>query len=349
MTAGLAADLHPAHDRARAAAGSRALLGRCLDLCIRSTGRLRFRSFDPRDAICISGMARGGTTWLAEVLASDPCHLLIFEPLQLHSGPEPLHHGFNRLNYHREGDDWSRQITFLENTLHGYALNRRTLRPWWSVFTPHRYTRLLVKFVNANMLLPLLHRSLGAQWVMLIRHPCAVVSSQIRWGAKDDKRSLFIPPGLFEDFPLLEHVFDRLDGLEDVLAFKWAMQQVPALSYPKPYPWLVGFYEWIYHDRFTQLTRLCNFFGIDGERISFAQSYKPSSVTMSDSSILSGEDHLRAWKRRLHKSAITRILDVVHACGIDVYSDSEMPVRSIAAELEINSGAPQSAGVGVRQ
>ncbi len=76
---------------------------------------------------------------------------------------------------------------------------------------------------------------------MLIRHPCAVVSSQLRWGANVDKRQFFVPPGLLDDFPHLERVFDRLKSREEVLAFEWAIQQVPALSYAQPYPWLIVF------------------------------------------------------------------------------------------------------------
>jgi hypothetical protein len=349
VTAAMDAVLHPSHHMARFAAESRGVLGRRLDTLIRSTGRLRFRNFHPRDAICISGIARGGTTWLAEVLASDPRHLLIFEPLQPYSGREPFEHGFNYLNYHRKGDDWSRQRAFLERTLRGHMLNRRTLRPWWLLFSPRIYTRVVVKFVHANMLLPQLHGWFGARCVMLVRHPCAVVSSQLRWGAKVNKRNFFVPPGLFDDFPHLESVFDRIGRKEEMLAFEWAIQQLPALSYSKPYPWLIILYELVYADRANQLGRLRRFFNIKADRISIRQSYEPSEVTVPDSNILSGKDQLRGWKQRLDKDAITRILDVVHACGIDIYSDSEMPVRSIAAELEINSGSLQSPGVGARQ
>ena len=81
----------------------------------------------------------GGTTWLAEMLGSNPRHLLIFEPLQPYSGREPFDHGFNWLNYCRHGDDWSVQRGFLDLTLGGRMLNRRTLRPWWLVFSPYRY------------------------------------------------------------------------------------------------------------------------------------------------------------------------------------------------------------------
>ena len=98
MRADLAATLQPAQDRTRVTAVARALLGGGLDYCIRATGTIRFRDLEPRDAICVSGIARGGTTWLAEMLASDPRHLLIFEPLQPYSGREPLDRKSTRLN-----------------------------------------------------------------------------------------------------------------------------------------------------------------------------------------------------------------------------------------------------------
>ena len=343
LTATMAATLQPAHYPARFAAEGRALLGRAVDRCIRSTGRVRFHDFDPHDAICVSGIARGGTTWLAEMLASDQRHLLVFEPLQPYSGREPFAHGFNWLNYHRRGDDWSRQQSFLKETLRGHMLNRRTLRPWRSIFSPHKYARLVVKFVHANMLLPSLYDSFGIKCAMLIRHPCAVVASQLRWGAKVNKRTFFVPPGLFDDFPHLETVFNRIEGKEDVLAFEWAIQQLPALAYAKPYPWLIVFYELIYRDRASQLARLCDFFEIDPATIPIAQSYRPSRVTMADSSTYLGRNQLGSWKQRLDKTTITRILDVVQACGIDLYSDSELPVRPRASELEINSGIPRVA------
>ena len=337
MTATTADARQPAHHRARFAAEGRALLGRGLDRCIRATGRVRFRDFEPQDAICISGIARGGTTWLAEMLASDPRHLMIFEPLQPYSGREPFDHGFSWLNYCRRGDDWSHQKKFLELTLRGHMLNRRTLRPWWSLFLSLRYNRLVVKFVHANMLLPQLHEWFNARCVMLIRHPCAVVSSQLRWGAKVKKRHFFVPAGLFAEFTHLEHVFDRIERQEEVLAFEWAIQQLPALSYPRPYPWLITFYELLYNDRIGQLVRLYGFFDIDEKAIDLRRSYQPSRVARSGSNV-SSESQLGAWKQKLDSDVVTRILDVVHGCGIDLYSDSELPIRSRAAELESNSG-----------
>ena len=328
-------DLHPL---ARLKALGRAPLGRGLDVCIRSTGRLLFRNHRADDAICVSGIARGGTTWLAETLAAHPQHLLVFEPLQPYSGREPFDHGFNWLNYRPRTDDWSRQEAFLERTLRGRMLNRRTVRPWWLLFSRQRYTRLVVKFVHANMLLPALHELWDARCAMLIRHPCAVVSSQLRWGAKVSKRSFFVPPGLFDEFHHLEPVFAHLGRAEEVLAFEWAIQQLPALSYLKPYPWLVVFYEHIYRDRTNQFERLCRFFDLDVAQISVQQSYQPSRVTMSDSSILSGKDQLNSWQRKLDKSTTARILDVVHACGIDLYSDFELPNHARATELESSSG-----------
>jgi hypothetical protein len=338
----------PSHIR-RFVAASRSRLGRGLDRCIRTAGRLRFGDFDPRDAICVSGIARGGTTWLAELLASDPRHLLIFEPLAAYSGREPFDHGFNWLNYRREGDDWSRQQAFLDATLRGHMLNRRTLRPWRSAFAPQTYTRLVVKFINANMLLPFLHRAFDARCVMLIRHPCAVVSSQLRWGAKVTKRSFFIPPGLFDDYPHLERIFSRIEGKAEVLAFEWAIQQLPALTHARPYPWLIVFYEYLYRDRTSQLARLCDFFDLDPATIAVARSYRPSRVTMPDSPIVSGQSQLDSWRRKLDGSTIGRILDVVHACGVEVYGDSELPVEAAAAELARDSGSAPSGAVRERR
>ena len=187
------------------------------------------------------------------------------------------------------------------------------------------------------MLLPQLHEWFNARCVMLIRHPCAVVSSQLRWGSKVKKQNLFVPAGLFAEFRHLEHIFDRVESQEEVLAFEWAIQQLPALSYPRPYPWLITFYEFLYNDRTSQLARLCAFFDIDEMAIDLRRSYQPSRVTRSGLDLLSG-NQLGAWKQKLDSNVVTRILDVVYGCGIDLYSDSELPIRSRAAELESNPG-----------
>ena len=111
-------------------------------------GRLfRDDSGDPSRAVLIAGTARSGTTWLADIIASQVSSRMMFEPF--HSGEVRSFGGFPRFPYRRP--------TVPDALLTGYAravLDGTIRDPWLDrhierLFPTHR----LIKEIRGNLFL----------------------------------------------------------------------------------------------------------------------------------------------------------------------------------------------------
>ena len=146
-------------------------------------GRLRPLPYDIRQTIVIAGSPRSGTTWLAELLNTIPRSAILWEPLFLDADPQLPKIGFGWRTYVPPDRDRPEMEAYLRRVLTGRVLNPWTLQRT-SLRDVYRVKRWIVKFVRANMLLPWLTlRFPTRRPLLLVRHPCAVVASQIRNGA----------------------------------------------------------------------------------------------------------------------------------------------------------------------
>jgi hypothetical protein len=200
-------------------------------------------------------------------------------------------------------------------------------------FHPLKLLRIrsyVIKFVTANMMLPWLCDEFDVQAVFMVRHPCAVVSSQMVHGAwAEIDKSFCKHDRLFEDYPHLQPVFERLDGQEEILAFNWAIQNLVPLKAPAPRPWVETTYERLVETGREEVDRIYAELGWD-ETPPQAYAYlrTPSATTVSESNVAKGNDPLVGWRKRLTTKQIDRILSVTHDVGLDVYTDDLRPVSS---------------------
>src|SRR5207248_8638707 len=163
------------------------------------------RSGSHLDTIFLAGQGRSGTTWISEVVNHRGELRFIDEPF--HPGRLAITRGFRPRQYIRPDDD---DPAYLDPAR---AIVTGRVRSLWT----DRYNRRpfpvrrLVKEVRGNLLLPWLHaRFPGMPMVLLLRHPCAVVTSQFRL-AEDwhvDLRRFLRQDALMQDH--LEPVRDPL-------------------------------------------------------------------------------------------------------------------------------------------
>jgi len=138
--------------------------------------------------VLISGTPRGGTTWLMEILETLPEYKSIFEPL--HNGWFPESSKFTLPSdniplrpYHPTESVYPELEHYLGRVLKGDVVS---LVPHYTLTLNDVYRRLfakkiLVKFVRANRLLPWITRNFNVKKIyLIIRHPCATISSQIQ-------------------------------------------------------------------------------------------------------------------------------------------------------------------------
>ncbi|MCS4122723.1 hypothetical protein [Salinibacter ruber] len=215
---------------------------------------------DTEEAIVISGTARGGTTWLGEIIGTLPgCKFL----------GEPLNYGMDRPVYeiarpphgppfqHPTGDAPKLRAYFRQ------ALEGRVPGGWHlgTDSSAHRLfrhlarRRVVMKLVQGNRLLHWLAHTFEVRGiVMLVRHPCAVVASMQRYGnwayatLTPDAPSFSHIEKALPDV-LVNDIRSRLPNLptskEEMLALRWALDYyIPFFVHRDAgHPWILVPYE----------------------------------------------------------------------------------------------------------
>ncbi len=281
------------------------------------------RNCDPSKAIVVASTPRSGSTWLAEILSTLPGSLLLFEPLHLRYVPEAKEAGFSWRTYVPREAEWPQGKEFLTRVFEGRILN------WWTtqqmfLHSAIRARFLIVKFVRACALLPWICANFPLRApILLIRHPCAVVASQMRSDSWRNPLRPEMPPYL-ASHPKLVNVLEGLRTREEFLAARWALDYLPAMSTCAPRPWqLVSYEELVLRPKET----IDQVFGTWGDRIPnglWNRVTRPSSMTFK-----SGIAGLRGWQQQLTPMQVGVILDTVSSFGITFYGDGPQPHYSL--------------------
>lgn len=304
---------------------------------VKTWGRSNSKRYNINNTIVIASSPRSGSTWLTEIIGSLPGYPIINEPLYREKNPECTKYGFTTsAPYVSAYEDDPIKQGYLHQIFTGANLSTNLAS--LEHFHPAQYLGFrgfLVKFCHANMLLYWALRQFPLRAVFTIRHPCAVVSSQLRhpgWNYahksnRDWPNTLekIVPSNLAIDYPHLVEIYRRVKTKEEGLAFIWAMQNYIPLSQPKPHPWCLTVYERLVVEGQREVERLFQFLGEPVPREAYKRLKIPSTTTKADSNIMNGMNQLSGWKDKLTPHQIDTILNVVHQVGIDFYSDALEP------------------------
>jgi len=282
--------------------------------------------FDTKNAIVISGMPRGGSTWLAELLATDSKSAIIWEPLHLDFFPQFKKLHFKWRQYINDGDtDLSKKKIF-EEVLTGKALTLGILQRT-SIKQLLSAEFLLIKFCRANRLLPwLTHNFEFKKTIHLLRHPCAVVASQLRFGAWNDVEAFFTDEELAPD-GFIENYYDiikSINNIEEKLTAIWCLDNIIPLTQNTRQKWVSVTYENMLLHPEKSFERM----GLEFTEAIKNKFYKPSTTTKSGSPINQKEDSLKQlsyWKNSLSESQINVILGTLKKFKIEVYNKEIYP------------------------
>ncbi len=276
--------------------------------------------------IIISGSPRGGTTWIAESIARMyGSARVLWEPLQDGNfEKQPLR--LSKRPYIDESSADTRIDAFFERLLHGTMVNRHTLRlnkqpgHRWSLF---RNQRLVIKFVRGNGVVGYLQRRFDLpKPLVIVRHPCAVVSSQLHMGQWEDHP--YVADQLYEAFPRIRDVVDRSASLHERLAVTWAADVLNARLAGDDVQ--IIHYEDVVVNRLEALRPILREWGWD-ELHEEMERYldRPSSSHKAWTQLQSTEAKLGRWKKDLNEDMITDILNVVHRMGVEEYGTNALP------------------------
>ncbi len=289
-------------------------------------GAWRAKSYDLENTIAVACTGRGGSSWLAQMLGTLPGYHILWEQLHWRTNPESTSYGFGYPVYIPSGAEAPTQQRYLEHVLRGRKLSAginssRYFQPL-SLLLHRGY---VVKFVNANMLLPWMTETFPVRAVFMIRHPCAVVSSQLVHGAWDGlPKEHCYHEELFERHPHLSSIYERIDAIEERLAFNWAVQNFVPLSSSST-RWITTSYERLVTDELEEVKRLFEGLGESVPRETEKMFHRPSATTVESSNVAQDRNPLTGWTERLRPAQIDTILSVVQDVGIEAYSNALEP------------------------
>jgi hypothetical protein len=284
-------------------------------------------NYDLKNSIFIAGTGRSGTTWLAELIASQINSRLIFEPF--HFERVIGNSRYHLFQYMRSDDVDDELYEYSYHVISGRLRNKWV--DWHNKQLISKYR--IIKEVRANLFLKWLYNKFPATpFFFVIRHPCAVVLSRTEMNWATD---LDIEPFLHQPLLLEDHLADKLDMIRlaqtdvEKHAVIWCVTNAIPLRQFKPNEVTPIFYEklCLYPD--DELAKVINLLRLDQHRFDYTSLYKPSITSSDFSAVVTREDRVMRWKDHLSVKEIDAILNIVQAFGLDhIYSDSPMPIVS---------------------
>ena len=295
------------------------------------------RNTDPSHSIIIAGTARSGTTWLADLIASQMPARIMFEPF--HSELVPGFREFNYFRYMRPGLENQALLAFVRRVLTGQIRNSwidrqvETLRPQWRV----------IKEIRACLFLRWMHdRFPEVPMVFIIRHPCAVVASRIRlnWNPNNDIEPFLVQQHLLDDF-LGDHLpaIRKASTDAEKHAIIWCVSNLVPLWQFRDAPLHVMFYENLCQHPEAEIPNLFRAIGRPYTDTVFKYARRPSTTTRMQSAVVKGIDPTASWRRELSGDAIKRVLGIVKEFGLaHLYGDADLPQQKTANFREMTHG-----------
>jgi hypothetical protein len=276
--------------------------------------------FDEDSVLLLTSSPRSGSTWLGNALGLVPNSCVLFEPLHLTHVPEANAAGFSWRTFVHPENNWPEGEKYLRRVFEGRVINGWTSREM-SLREAYGATTMIIKFVRSNRLLPWICRTFKVRSpILLIRHPCAVIASQLK---SSDWRTAGRPDvtPYLADCPFFQSVLSKTEGVEENLAAGWALDQLPALMQQPPHPWTIITYEELVLRPKSALTRIFNAWELDVDMdAAVARLRKPSSVVYK-----SGISGIDGWKKQLNDKQVSRILSTIRNFGLGFYTHNVEP------------------------
>jgi len=293
---------------------------------------------DIQDTIVVSGSPRSGTTWVLELLRTIPGYKAMNEPLMYEEARRD--HGFSWRTYLDPDAEAERQHEYLRTILRGQL----GISPAWffeaetrpAQFVEHgTHNSLVVKFCRLNRMLHWFSRQFDVRGtILLIRHPCAVIASQLRHEGWDpdrlvndlDSRDAF---GAMPDQVYEQHadIFELVTTRFEIMTAVWCLDYYfPLLGDEDSTPsWILLPYERLVTRGRNELRRVTEALGIEMTSEMKGQFDEPST-SVRDQLHQDAERQLSKWRRCLSDDQIESVLRIVNQLGLSqFYSEALEP------------------------
>ena len=278
----------------------------------------------------VAGTARSGTTWLAELIASQlPCRIM-FEPFNPRKVRE--FHQFHYFQYMRPTDRDNELRSFCQSVFSGDIRNGWIDREISLLRPQYR----LIKEVRANLFLKWIDTEFPeVPLLFIVRHPCAVVASRMKlgWATDTDIQPFLAQRKLVQDH-LTDHrnLISQVRTPEEKHALIWCISNLVPLRQFRAGELTIVFYENLCLQPEVEIRRIFQTLGHEYRDSVYDAMLAPSRTTVDRSAVVSGAHRPGGWRQALPSRQIGRILAVVEAFGLDhLYGDSALPLAQAKA------------------
>jgi hypothetical protein len=285
----------------------------------------RDRNRELRANMIVAGTARSGTTWLAEIIASQLNGRLVHEPF--HPILVPDFRQFHYFQYMRP-EEQDEALTLFCQRLFGGTMRNRWMDRYVDKLRP---TVRVVKAIRANLFLKWLHRKFpDAPQLLIIRHPCAVAASRMKlgWATDDDIASFLAQPKLIED-----HLADKMAIIKSATtdaqkhAIIWCVHHLVPFRQFEEDELPIVYYEDLCLQPEVEIPRVFAALGQSYDESVFARLPRPSLTSTGGSAVIAEGDRVSGWRKSLSARQISEILGVVEAFGLaHLYGDGDIPL-----------------------
>jgi hypothetical protein len=294
------------------------------------------------DTVVISGPPRSGTTWLAELLRELPKdYKLISEPLRLSTSVPARNAGLSWRTHIEPTGQRSEVKEYLEDVLHGRvglgpAWHFRSERPSQKLLEHVTCQKLIVKFCRANRMLHWIGREFEVRGtVMIIRHPCATISSMLRMGRswqpdyspKRPHSTHFPDPIPTKIKNQYRHLLEGRSLWVEHLAIRWCLDYYfPFYEHSSGnYPWILTAYERLLTKGEEELERIVDALGGSVTEAMRSRLGIPADHASQSLDTTATHKQLAKWRQRLSTEQIDAILRIVDAFDMGFYTDALHP------------------------
>ena len=288
--------------------------------------------------VFVAGMARSGTTWVADLINHDGRHRTLFEPFFSKRVKEAA--GFEYLQYLPPRSNNAALARAAKTILSGSLRN-----PW--VDRENRrgvYFRRLIKDVRCNLMLKWLSGIVPRMRVVLVvRNPFSVVNSWLRlgWGnvpesERSDVDAILAQPALCAAFPLINEVRATIDYDDPFqrLVLEWAvLHYVPMRQFNRGELYVAHYESLLLHFE-DEIDRLFSF--LDASRVHAIHSYNNRSKNAWTTNWLKrdfeGDKHvlISEWKSTFCEEQVGKANEILAAFSLDnLYNGDGLPLTQV--------------------
>jgi len=293
---------------------------------------LMLQSRVSKSPIILSGFWRSGTTWIQQVIAESICAKTQFEPLEPNA-LLPLHGGasFNPTQGAYIPLTWDvfseKDCYFLDLAFKGVSPKRSGFNYLARTSFKECFTdRVVVKFVRAQFILPVLMQRYSAQGVIHIsRHPMAVIQSLMNakweWDFADiDLSDLYWRENELSKCPLWEELkIYHNASKEEKIAALWALserevRQSENIVFVK--------YEELLKEPDIGFANVLKTLGLQAQkRVDYS---KDSPVTASNRVGASLDERLNSWRTNMPRDSQIKVRAVLRSLWPEVDNEWEL-------------------------